>query len=249
MTRPSFGAALPIGAWHPLLPRSLASLVDQGERLEIALLDASGDPRVAAAANASKLDFAYRRVGPDQGQAAAIVEGWKNIGGDVIFWLNADDQLRSGALKTAADAFEVLTNIDVFYGGAEFVDTEGSYLGPHNQVNEVSELLLRSNIIAQPSCFVRRAAVEAVGGLDPNLHFVMDWDLWIRLYRAGAAFERVEDILSSVFIGSGTKTAQVSRRRLAETFALVRRNAGAWAAFKSTASLAAHTLVSRRTKL
>jgi glycosyltransferase involved in cell wall biosynthesis len=246
MTRPSFAAALPIGSWHPLLPRSLASLAVQGERLHIALLDASGDPRVAEAAEASGLVFAYRRAGPDAGQSAAIVEGWSEVEGDVLFWLNADDQLLPGALKTAADAFEAKPAIDVVYGGAEFVDIEGARLGLHDQVSDISELLLRSNIIAQPSCFARRAAVEAAGGLDPDLHFVMDWDLWVRLYRTGAVFARVEDILSAVFTGTGTKTEQISRRRLSETFALVRRNAGAWAALKSAASLAAHTLTSRR---
>jgi len=248
MTGPSFAAAVPIGEWHPFLPRALASLAVQTVPLEIAFLDASGDPRVAEAADASGLDFAYRRHGPDEGQSAAIAEGWRETGGAVVFWLNADDQLLPGALDAVAEAFEAEPDLDVVYGGSEFINDEGVHLGVHDQVADMSALILRSNIISQPSCFVRRRAAEAVGGLNLDLHFAMDWDLWVRLYRSGAKFRRLDRTLSAVFMGEGTKTGQVAPNRLSEVFALVHRNAGAWAALKSTVALTAETLSRRRSK-
>lgn len=229
-----------------MLPRALLSLREQNSPLKVAFLDASGDSRVAEAADSCGLEFSYRRHGRDAGQAAAIREGWERIGGDVLFWLNADDQLLPNTLSRVRAILEACPKADVVYGGAEFIDIAGKRIGLHDQVGEMSRLILRSNIIAQPSCFARRRAVEAVGGIDPELHFVMDWDLWVRLYCAGAHFQRVDRLLSAIYIGNGTKTEQVSRRRLAETFALVRRNAGIWTAAKSTASLAVHTLVSRQ---
>ena len=41
---------------------------------------------------------AYRRAGPDGGQSDAIIEGWDNLSGDILGWLNADDALYPGAL-------------------------------------------------------------------------------------------------------------------------------------------------------
>lgn len=250
MSKPvRFAAALPVGAWHPLFPASLESLAKQDMPLEVALLDASGDERVVAAADASGIKFAYRRHGPDEGQAAAIAEGWLRTSGDVVFWLNADDTLMPGALDVVANAFMEDQSVDVVYGDSIFVDREGAMLGVHEQVAEISPLLLRSNIISQPSCFLRRDAMERVGGVDPSLHFVMDWDLWVRLYRSGARFRRLDVTLSSVYFGDGTKTGRISLRRLAEVFSIVFRNAGTYAALKSTCALMTETLRSRGASL
>lgn len=201
------------------------------------------------AADASGIDFAFRREGPDAGQAAAIAEGWRETEGEVIFWLNADDRLTPNALSRVGALMAGEQAPDVVFGGSDFIDLEGRRTGEHDQVADASDLLLRSNTISQPSCFARREAVERTGGLDETLHFVMDWDLWVRLYQAGARFERIEETLSEVYMGGGTKTGLASYGRLKEVFMLVNRNAGPWAAVKSTLSLGAETLRRRRTRV
>jgi len=242
----SFAAAVPIGAWHDFIPHAFASLASQDVELEVALLDASGDPRVAEAAKCAQLAFAYRRHGPDQGQSDAIDEGWRKTTGSVVFWLNGDDRLTPGALKQVKALFDNDPDLDVIYGQSDFIDGQGCRIGRHDQTGEISDLLLRSNIISQPSCFVRRSALDSIQGVDKSLHYVMDWDLWIRLYRNGARFLHTDQIYSEVYIGRDTKTGAVSPVRLAEVFNLVRRHAGYWPALKSTAALATHTLQSRR---
>lgn len=237
-----FTCAVPIGSWHPLLPGTLASLARQEADLAVAALDASGDPRVARALDASGIEFTYRREGPDDGQAAAIAEGWRAAPGEILFWLNADDRLEPRALTQVAAAFEQHHDADVVYGGSGFINAEGRPTGRHTQVADVSDLLLRSNTISQPSCFARRAAVERVGGLDERLHYVMDWDLWVRLYRNGARFLRIEPVLSQVYMGRGTKTARLNPRRLSEIALMVRRNAGTWSSIKSTVAVSLETL-------
>lgn len=241
----NFAVAVPVGAWHGFFPEALESLACQRVPLQVALLDASNDPRVVAAADASGLDFTYRRHSTDTGQSEAILEGWRNTESDVVFWLNSDDRLLPGALESAAAAFRCEPCPDVVYGGSDFIDAAGRRIGVHDQIEDISPLLLRSNIISQPSCFARREAVDRVGGIDPALHYVMDWDLWIRLYRDGARFVRLPATLSAVYMGEDTKTGLVARRRLSEVFTLVQRHAGPWSAVKSTLALFAHTLHSR----
>jgi len=240
-----FAIAMPVGAWHPLLPASLGSLAGQDMALEIAFLDASGDPRVAAAADASGLEFAYRRTGPDSGQAAAIAEGWAHTRAPILGWLNADDLLVPGALAAVAEAFDANPDAGVVHGGSDFIDETGRVIGVHDHAGEAGPLLYRSNLISQPSCFVRRSCVETAGGIDPALVYTMDWDLWVRLYGAGVKFKRLDRTLSHVYMGQGTKTADITPRRLTEIARLVNRHAGPWNAFKSAVSFALHPIRSR----
>ena len=241
-TSPTFTVAIPIGAWHDFIPATFSSLAAQTPALNVALMDASSDPRVAEAADASGLNFIYRRHGPDQGQSDAIAEGWREGGGDILFWLNGDDRLTEGALKKVATLFDADPELDAVYGHSDFINGAAELIGTHDQVEAVSDLLYRSNIISQPSCFVRRTAVEAVGGLNQALHYVMDWDLWVRLYANGARFKLLPETLSQVYMGEETKTDAVPFQRIAEVFTLVRTHAGLWAACKSTLALVRHTL-------
>lgn len=230
----SFAIAIPAGHWHPVFPRMLQSLATQTAPLQVALLDASDDNRVKAAADASGIEFFFRQDGPDDGQAAAIALGWRETTADILGWLNVDDVIMPGALNLAAAAFDADPDLGVFYGGSDFIDHTGKVTGYHDQVADISPYIYRSNIISQPSCFFRRRELDAVGGLNEKLHFTMDWDLWIRLYANGAKFQRTDAVLSQVFMGDGTKTSQTSFARLKEVAHLVHRHAGPWNAIKST---------------
>lgn len=237
---PDFCIAVPVGDWHPGLAATLRSLKLQNAIVHASLCDASGDPRVSRDADASGIKFAYRRHGADNGQAAAIAEAWREAPGDIVSWLNADDVLMPGALAEAAAAFAADPELDVFYGHSTVVDPAGATTGLHPAVRPPGDLLLRSCIISQPSCFVRRRAVEAIGGLDDSLHYTMDWDLWTRLYRAGAKFRMTETVLSAVLLNAGTKTASMPPQRLAEIWRIVRPTAGRFAALKSQAGFLMH---------
>lgn len=237
---PQFSIAVPVGAWHPFLPAALESLASQVPQPEIALLDASGDRRVVEAADASGLEFAYRRHGPDAGQSDAIAEGWAHTTAPVLGWLNADDRLTEGALTAAATAFEADPDLAVFFGESEFTDETGAITGRHENVAPLSNLLFRSNTISQPSCFAKRDWIERVGGINQSLHYTMDWDLWLRLYLAGAKFEHSDLILSQVFMGPGTKTNQVNLTRLGEVWRLVASHSGWIPGAVSTLSVILH---------
>ncbi|MCW5724821.1 MAG: glycosyltransferase [Maricaulaceae bacterium] len=237
---PGFCIAVPVGDWHPGLAATLRSLKLQNAIVHVSLCDASGGPRVSRDADASGIKFAYRRHGADNGQAAAIAEAWREAPGDIVSWLNADDVLMPGALAEAAAAFAADPDLDVFCGHSTVIDARGATTGLHPAVRPPGDLLLRSCIISQPSCFVRRRAVEAVGGLDDSLHYTMDWDLWTRLYRAGARFRMTETVLSAVLLNAGTKTASMPPQRLAEIWRIVRPAAGRFAALKSQAGFLMH---------
>lgn len=209
----TFAISVPIGAWHPFLPDCLESLCAQGPLAQIAALDASGDPRVGALLDQFNDRLAYRRTGPDGGQSDAIIEGWDHTSAPYLGWLNADDALYPGALAAVSARLADNPSTDVIYGDSTIVDDTGAYRGYHWAVKPPTDRLLRDCIISQPSCFFRRANVEAIGGLGAALHYTMDWDLWVRLWRAGARFEFLDAVLSRVLWSRDAKTGGFNAER------------------------------------
>ncbi len=239
---PQFSISVPIGAYHPLLRDCLASLAMQNPSPNVALLDASGDPRVAAVADEFDHLIKYRRHGPDAGQTDAIIEGWREVEGDILGWLNADDALYPGALQIAAAAFERDADLGVIYGHSVIVDDDFEVTGYHWAVAPPSEALLYGDIISQPSCFFRRSLCDEVGGLNRDLHYTMDWDLWVRFWRAGAKFEYTEEVLSRVLWTKDAKTGGFGRARRAELARIIDMNDDPIRGLKSRIGFGLHYL-------
>jgi len=240
---PSFSISVPVGAYHPLLPECLQSLAIQTPRPAVALLDASDDPRVKEAADAFGDLIAYRRHGPDCGQSDAIIEGWKNAPGDILGWLNADDALYPGALKHAADIFTAQPETGIAYGHSIIIDDNFAVTGFHWAVELPSEMLLAGDIISQPSCFFRRSAYEKVGGLNVDLHYTMDWDLWVRLWKEGAKFAFIDEVMSRVLWTREAKTGGFGAARRKELDRIIGQNASLTRRTKSRIGFALHHML------
>ncbi len=235
-----FAISIPIGAWHPLLDECLKSLVAQGDLVEIAALDASGDPRVAELLDQYQSRLAYRRDGPDNGQSDAIIEGWRATRAPVLGWLNADDALYPGALAAAASKFESNPSLDLVYGDSTIIDDDHVYRGFHWAVRPPGKDILTGCTISQPSCFFRREAIEQVGGLNADLHYTMDWDLWVRLWRQGAKFGFIEKTLSRVLWSHEAKTGGFGADRRAELERIIGANPDTISKIKSRVGFALH---------
>lgn len=242
MTYNAFAIAVPIGAYHPQLYVCLKSLSIQEPKPAVAIMDASGDERVGQAVAAFPGLAAYHRTGPDKGQSDAIIEGWEHVEGEILGWLNADDALYPGAIEKAARQFRDNPETDVFYGHTTIIDNYETTKGYHWAVEPPSEALLYGDIISQPSCFFRRSKVDDIGGLDRNLHYTMDWDLWVRLWRAGAKFSYTEDVLSRVLWSSDAKTGGFNKQRQQELERIIGANAGLARRAKSRVGFALHHL-------
>jgi hypothetical protein len=81
------------------------------------------------------------------------------------------------------------------------------------------------NFLLQPATLFRRDAYLAVGGLDPALRYVMDYDLWIRLgSRCPVRF--LPRLLAQARVYGETKTETGGLPRLEEMERMIRRNGG-----------------------
>jgi glycosyltransferase involved in cell wall biosynthesis len=183
-----FSIALPVVGQTRFLPDALTSIAVQTVPLQVAVMDATPDDSVQRVIDRHRERIHYSRHGPDAGQSAAIREGWCETTGDVVGWLCADDCLFPGALAQVAEVFLQHPDVDVVYGDGIFIDHDGRFIRYFPAISEDVGRLPWVNCITQPSCFVRRAAMERVGGVRTDLHYTMDWDLWVRLLLAGCRF-------------------------------------------------------------
>lgn len=220
----TFSITVPIGSYHPLLEKCLASLAVQSVPLEVAVLDASNDERVRRLVERFDSVVTWKHHGPDDGQSDAIEQGWSHTTGEILGWLNADDILAPDALSHALRAFQENPETDVVYGHSLICDDDGFINGYHWNVMPPGDQILTTCCISQPSCFFRRSTVLRAGGLDRSLHYTMDWDLWIRMFQSGARFELNENIRSLVLWSQDAKTGGFGRQRRRELKRIIDQN-------------------------
>ena len=121
----------------------------------------------------------------DQGQAQAINTGFAHAHGQIAAWLNSDDAYLPGAVSAAVRAFEEHPAAVMVYANTNAVDERGRVINTLSYRQLSLEDLLCFQIIGQPAVFMRRAALQAAGGLDTQLHLLLDHQLWIKLAAQG----------------------------------------------------------------
>lgn len=122
---------------------------------------------------------------PDAGQASAIAKGFRIAKGDVLAWLNADDLLMPSAASVAVRELTRDPELSVVYGDRLEIDAKGNVLAAVQLPAHRDAMFRRHFTIPQETAFFRRAHYEAVGGVNAELQFAMDFDLWVRLSTAG----------------------------------------------------------------
>jgi glycosyltransferase involved in cell wall biosynthesis len=125
--------------------------------------------------------LSYWQSCPDNGQSAAVHEGFKLSTGDILCWLNSDDMLSPGALSYVLNIFKNNINIKFLYGGCQLIDSNGNNLKILREpLFEKNWQIYIRNCIPQSSSFWRRDLYFEVNGLDINLHYAMDYELWFK---------------------------------------------------------------------
>lgn len=158
----------------------------------------------------------------DRGQSHAINKGFAMARGEIVAWLNSDDLYSPGAISTAVRAFLANPSAGVVYGEGYQIDIDGNVkcVFPHTRPFDLWRLVHVSDYILQQSTFFRKAALDEIGPIREDLHFVMDWDVLIRLGKR-YDFVYVPEYLGSLreydaakTFSGGIKRAQEIRRML-----------------------------------
>ena len=170
----------------------------------------------------------------DTGMYDAINRGWRRSGGEILSWLNSDEQYLPGTLATVSKFFEANPKIDFVYGHALVVDGEGSVLAARREIR-LSHTYIANSFLNAYSCtlfFRRRLLDDGILLLNESLRYAADMDLVLRLLADGRRHARIDSYLGA-FTLDGTnlschqgmldETAEVQRRHGGFRSPLLRR--------------------------
>ncbi len=133
----------------------------------------------------------------DRGQVEAINKGLRRASGRIFAFLNSDDVYLPGVLAAVAGLWSgrdggrgwLCTSVAVAQQGRAEQVVAPTFDG------DAVRFMAGWGDLHQVGTFYDLEAVRAVGGLDEELHYVFDRDLWIRLLLAGREPRRRPDLV------------------------------------------------------
>lgn len=215
---PTVTVVTPVLNMKDKLPRCVDSVRSQSyANVEHIVIDGgSSDGTLAFLETASSVRWISEA---DRGQSDALVKGFAMASGLLLGWLNADDVLVPDALEQTVAAWRAAPGAGLVCGDMELRSSAGSRVD--RAPPRISyEVLLERNALQQPATYFSREAYDAVGGLDLGLHYCMDYDLWLRILRAGFPAVRVPHVLAVFEIHPGSKTGGENAARFASEEAI-----------------------------
>jgi len=162
----------------------------------------------------------------DSGQAAAINKGLNAASGQIVGFLNSDDVLLPHAIEHVVEHFRNNLECDLVYGDAQYIDDSDAVIGTYRTAEYSFERLMEDCCICQPAAYWRASAGNAVGRLDEELQYAMDYDFWIRLDRAGFVLQHMPKTIAQSRLHVGAKTLRARPEIYREIFDVCRSRGG-----------------------
>jgi glycosyltransferase involved in cell wall biosynthesis len=162
----------------------IASVADQRVEAEHIVQDAGSDDGTLDWLRTDSRVRAF--VEKDRGMYDAINRGLRRASGEILAWLNCDEQYLPGALETVGAFFAQHPGIDVIFGDIVMVDAHGAYLC-HRKVQTPLTYHTWTCHLSTLSCatfFRRRIVAERGFTFDPGWRDAGDAEWMVRLLRA-----------------------------------------------------------------
>ena len=163
--------------------------------------------------------------GKDKGPSDAAHKGFLQARGEIFIWLNADDTFQPGAIRIAVEYLTAHPEIDVVYGEGWWIDENGKTISRYPTLPWDPEVLKRDCFICQPAAYMRASSYRRCP-LDPDTNQSFDYDLWIRMAKAGFRFAAIPQYLANSRIHSGAKTIYEREDVFHASMGLLKRHYG-----------------------
>ena len=167
------------------LEKTIQSIISQGyTELEYILIDGGSNDGSLEIIKKYESHFAYWISEKDEGQSHAINKGFEKATGDIITWINSDDQLTPNTLHRIAAEFEKDKSKEIFVVHGKTI-LFGESMADKEFGASKTDFLERSLAglpFPQPSSFFRKEVIEKYGNLKQEFHFGMDYEFFVSVF-------------------------------------------------------------------
>lgn len=232
---PRITIVTPVRNMAQYIETTIDSVLSQGyPNLQYIIIDGASDDGTAEiiASHASSLH--HWESSPDDGMYDALNRGFSHADGEIMGYINGDDQLHPKSLFYVAEQFRDAA-VDWVEGYNTHIDVAGHTVRCHPQVFNRREDYLSAKyikrrgrlrnfgFIQQESTFWRRSLWTRAGGqFDLRYRLAGDFDLWMRFYRH-AKLTCVPGLIGAFRIRPDQASAAGMEQYLAEVESIRRR--------------------------
>jgi glycosyltransferase involved in cell wall biosynthesis len=207
------------------LPQTIESVLSQDyPRIEHIVMDGGSTDSTMAILERYNGRIRYTSA-RDRGPSDATYQGFRQARGEILAWLNTDDTYLPGAVRTAVEYLRTHPDVDVVYGEGRWIDEEGVVISRYPTLPFDEKVLERDCFICQPAAFLRASSYRRCE-LDPNVNVSFDYDLWIRMSKAGFRFANIPEYLANSRMHYSAKTIYARQAVFRASMALLKRHYG-----------------------
>ena len=201
MTTQNFVIITPSYNQAHFLKQTVDSVLSQPELVKHYVMDGGSTDESVSVLKKYKNKKLEWQSKSDKGQTDAINKGLKKMLRDnslsddtVIAYLNSDDYYLANTFATVAELFTQNPKKEWLIGDAIIIDADNK---PIQQSIRWYKKVWRNflsiptlgilNPIPQPAVFIKLSAIKKVGLFTATLHYVMDYEYWLRLFEVVGA--------------------------------------------------------------
>ncbi|MDO8716340.1 MAG: glycosyltransferase family 2 protein [Dehalococcoidales bacterium] len=128
-----------------------------------------GTMEILAAHQAKNTDRIRYISEPDDGLGDAVNKGWKMAKGEILGWIDVGDTYKPDAVAAIVEGFKS-SGADIVFGGGDMINAKGEFLRTYitNDFNLKETIRDRNQMHTPPSAFYRREVIKELGWVTPN---------------------------------------------------------------------------------
>lgn len=131
--------------------------------------------------------------------------------GEYLAFLDSDNTYRTDHLQALVNELDKHPEIALVYGQRWVHQDDKQGIGSTSEYNPM--LLMQRNYIDTSDVLVRTEVVKYAGGFDETQKKYIDWNLWVRLMKAGYNFKQVPLVLTDYYVREDSKSKQVLTKK------------------------------------
>lgn len=219
--RPLWSVMIPAWNCARYLRRTLASVLAQDpgpDRMQIEVVDdcSTTDDPAGVVAELGRGRVGFFRKPRNEGPTPTFNVCLSRARGHLVHLLHGDDYVLPDFYATVTTAAEQHADVDFFAVRARIVDEHDALDTVSTRVPSLEHAdrdvrpFYYDNPFRTPAVVIRRTRYESVGGFDPRLVHVADWEMWVRAIRTGGGLA-INELLCGYRVFGGNHTSQLVR--------------------------------------